>query len=94
MSVAEEYVDGVRTSSCMVHVDSSSAGAASAGGVSTNSSGADGMTAEMRGEQVTRPCDSNELALLPPPDTWLAGLLLSFPLPMRADGLHELGCLA
>ena len=39
-------------------------------------------------------CDSEELALLPAPNTWLTGLLLSFPLAMRADGVHEVGCLA
>ena len=42
------------------------------------------------------PCDPDEIGVLPMPDQWgwLTWLLLSFPLPMRADGVHELGCLA
>lgn len=39
-------------------------------------------------------CDDDELALLPASDWWLTELLLAFPLPMREDGVHELGCLA
>ena len=39
-------------------------------------------------------CPSDELALLPASDWWLTGMLLAFPLPMRADGVHEMGCLA
>ena len=39
-------------------------------------------------------CADDELALLPPSDWWLTGLLLAFPMPMRQDGVHELGCLA
>ena len=39
-------------------------------------------------------CAANELAMLPSSDWWLAGMLIAFPLPMRADGSGELGCLA
>ena len=43
-------------------------------------------------------CDDDELAMLPASSVhqwwWLTGLLLSFPLPMREDGVRELGCLA
>ena len=39
-------------------------------------------------------CEPEEIALLPPSDWWLTGLLLAFPLPMREDGIHEVGCLA
>ena len=39
-------------------------------------------------------CADDELALLPASDWWLTGLLLAFPMPMREDGVHELGCLA
>jgi len=39
-------------------------------------------------------CEAGEIALLPPSDWWLTGLLLAFPLPMREGGERELGCLA
>ena len=39
-------------------------------------------------------CPHDELALLPASDWWLTSLLLAFPMPMRKDGIHEVGCLA
>ena len=39
-------------------------------------------------------CAEDEIALLPASDWWLTQLLLAFPLPMREDGVHELGCMA
>ena len=40
-----------------------------------------------------RACPPDELALLPPPASWLTAMLLAFPMPMRDDG-GELGCIA
>ena len=40
------------------------------------------------------PCDADEIALLPPSDWWLSGLLLAFPLPMATGMQRELGCIA
>ena len=50
----------------------------------------------VRGDAIVKnaTCEDTELALLPASDWWLTGLLLAFPLPMRADSVHELGCLA
>ena len=37
---------------------------------------------------------AGQSANLPAADWWLTSLLLAFPLPMRADGMREQGCLA
>lgn len=43
---------------------------------------------------LSKACAADEIALLPPSDWWLTGMLLAFPLPMRAGGEREMGCLA
>lgn len=73
--------------------------AAPEGGGSEDDGGASGSrrthcTVRANVSALSTECEPDELALLPASGWWSTGLLLAFPLPMRDDGVHEVGCLA